>query len=291
MDTATGRRYLEHMSDGDLSILGGVADVLDERLSALDLRSAPGDVERLIAHPLSWDRLFGRSSRDPFLVATPFLVFAMLVHRAARELRGVSFIEEWVGPRKRLPVFDVGALEEFVADPWHRLFLAELLASYTHVASGSLWVEGRRGWRRQRYSELDPVRLAALLEVVPVEDRPGVYQRLGDLALFMAGVFPDRTSSWPLSLSEQGRLLRSSVLDGPGRPAQAPESLEPTGMLTLLEDLGERWYQAACASVPAPSSQATSVLTSVAARFGQARRVLNFIADHYLFSLRHRWPA
>ncbi len=292
MDAATGTRYLELMSDGDLSILGDVADVLGKRMSALDLRSSPEYVEGLIAHPLAWGRLFGGSARDPFLLASPFLVFSLLVHRAGTELRGVSFVEEWVSPQKRLPLFDVGALRDFVADPWHRLFLVELLASYTHVASGSVWVQGRRGWRRQRYSELDPIRLASLLDVVPAEDRPGIYRRLGDLALFMTGVFPDRSSSWLLSLSEQDRLLRSSGVDGADTHEGAdPETQAPAGRLGLLEDLGERWYRAAYASVPPPPTRTTSILASVAQRFGTARRILNFITDRYLFSMRARWLA
>ena len=288
MDAATGRRYLEHLSDGDLSILGDVAVVLGE--DAGDLRSFPGSVEALIGHPLSWDRLFGRASRDPFLLASPFLVFAVLVHRAGLELGRVSFVEEWVGPEKRLPVFDVGALRTFIADPWHRLFLAELLSSYTHVASGSVWVQGRRGWRRQRYSELDPIRLASLLEVVPAEDRPGIYRRLGDLALFLTGVFPDRSSSCPMSQSDQQRLLRSSSGNDSGSPEEADPGETNGGMLELLEGLGERWYRAACVTVRMPT-RSTSVLESVARRFGTARRILNFITDRYLFSLRARWHA
>lgn len=291
MADATGRRYLEHLSDGDLSILGGVAEVLEEDLAAADLRSSPESVEKLIGNPLVWDRLFGRSSRDPFLLASPFLVFALLVHRAGLELRGVSFVDEWAGPQKRIPVFDVGALRDFVADPWHRLFLVELLSSYTHVASGSVWVQGRRGWRRQRYSELDPIRLASLLDVVPAEDRPGIYRRLGDLALFLTGVFPDRSSSWPMSLTEQERLVRSSGRDD-AAPLEESSSAgpSPNGMLELFEDLGERWYRAACTSVGSPT-RATSVLESVARRFGTARRILNFITDRYLFSMRARWLA
>lgn len=291
MDAATGRRYLEHLSDADLSILGGVAEVLEEDLALSDLRSSPESVEKLIGSPMAWERLFGRSSRDPFVLASPFLVFALLVHRAGLELRGVSFVEEWVGPQKRIPVFDVGALRDFVADPWHRLFLVELLASYTHVASGSVWVQGRRGWRRQRYSELDPIRLASLLEVVPAEDRPGIYRRLGDLALFLTGVFPDRSSSWPMSLTEHERLVRSSGGDDAVSLEESSSAgPSPAGMLELFEDLGERWYRAACTSVGSPT-RATSVLASVARRFGTARRILNFITDRYLFSMRTRWLA
>src|SRR6266540_1530599 len=114
----------------------------------------------------------------------------------AERLRGdPAFVGEWAGPRQRLPVFDVATLRDFLAAPARRLFLAELLASYVHVASGSVLVQTRRGWRRQRFSELDPVRLAALLDVVPAGERVGIYRRLGDLALFLTGVFPDHTAT------------------------------------------------------------------------------------------------
>ncbi len=71
-----------------------------------------------------------------------------------------------------------------------RLFLAELLSSYTHVASGTVWAKSGGRWRRRRFSELDPVQLARLAEVVPDWERLAVYRRLGDLALFLTGVFP-----------------------------------------------------------------------------------------------------
>src|SRR5262249_56521487 len=83
----------------------------------------------------------------------------------AKDLEHAVFIEEWLGPARTVPVFDVASLREFMASNSHRAFLAELLASYTRVASGSVWQRTPRGWRRRRYSELDPLRLTQLLEV------------------------------------------------------------------------------------------------------------------------------
>jgi hypothetical protein len=116
-----------------------------------------------------------------------------------------------------------------------------LLASYVHVASGSVWVQTARGWRRRRrYSELDPIRLAALLEVVDEAERPGVWRRLGDLALFLTGVFPDHTDVPGVAPVRATRLLRSAGL-GPG-------DAETGGGVALLELLGRRWYRLAQAS-------------------------------------------
>ena len=124
------------------------------------------------------------------------------MHRAAHELRDSVVVDEWIGPLRRLPVLGAGQLAEFLDDAWRRLFLAELLASYTHTSGGTIWVPTRRGLRRRRVSELDPVQLAGLIDVVPEEERSGVYRRLGDLALFLTGVFPDSSTTrqfapWP----------------------------------------------------------------------------------------------
>src|SRR5205823_12399988 len=109
----------------------------------------------------------------------------LVVHGGWMELQDATHVDEGVGPRRRLPILGGDDLRAFLAGASRRLFVSELLASYTRVASGSTWVHTRRGWRRRRFSELDPVRLASLLEVVPEEERPGVYRRLGDLALFL----------------------------------------------------------------------------------------------------------
>jgi hypothetical protein len=70
-------------------------------------------------------------------------------------LVGRSYVADRAGPRTRLPVFDGPVLAAFATEPAHRLFLAELPASYARVASGVVWRRESRGWRRQRWNELD----------------------------------------------------------------------------------------------------------------------------------------
>ena len=129
----------------------------------------------------------------------------------------------------------MSASSEFMAPPRHRLFLAELLASYTHVASGSVMVATRRGLRRQRFSELDPVRLAGLLEVVSREERPGILRRMGDLALFLTGVFPDYVARRGFGPIEEGRLLRA------GRAAPDRSGTSRRGTRLRLSATEARW--------------------------------------------------
>ena len=255
----------EHLRHDDLGLL--------ER--ATGRRAGPGQLEALLADPAAYQAVFGLGG-DPLLRASPFLVFALAVHRTAAGLETASFVPEWRGRQSRIAVFDAAALRAFLATSGRRLFLAELLGSYVHVASGSIWVQTPRGWRRRRYSELDPVRLATLLEVVDEAERPGVWRRLGDLALFLTGVFPDHTDARAFGPVEAGRLLRSAGL--------APGGTGDRGGVALLELLGRRWYRLAHAGAPA-----VVVVGEVADRFEEARRVLNLVADRHLSGHRERW--
>jgi hypothetical protein len=287
----TGTAYLEHLSDDDLELLvRGQRAAAEQVPGPAELRARPDVVEPLLARREVFEAVFGAGvEADPFMHASPFLVFAVAVHRCADDLRDVTFVPEWLGPRQRVAVFDVEELQGFLADPMRRLFLVELLASYTHVASGSVWVQTGRGWRRRRFSELDPVRLASLLEVVPEPERVGVYRRLGDLALFLTGVFPDHTALRAFAPIDASRLLRAARLaSGDGPTTGRPQSTEPAGPVALLEHLGRQWYRMACERAAAPSG-AMRVVGEVAERFRHARRVLNLVTDRYLFVLRDRW--
>lgn len=218
---------------------------------------------------------------------SPFLVFATAVHRTAVALETATFVEERWAPRVRIPVFDTAALRDLLSDPARRYFLIELLTSYTRVSSGVTWTRTARGWRRRRFSELDPARLAGMLEVVDASERPGVYRRLGDLALFLLGVFPDHPP--PIGPgAATDRLLRVSGLGSDSAATAAAAS----GSQSLLTLLGARWYRAAVASARSAGGPVTATLTvagHMADHFDEGRRVLNAVADRYLFPWREQW--
>jgi hypothetical protein len=213
---------------------------------------------------------------------SPFLAFATAVHRTAARLEKVSFVEERWAPRVRVPVFDVAALRALLSDPMRRWFLVELLSSYTRVSSGVTWSRTARGWRRRRFSELDPASLAEQLHHVGPSERPGVYRRLGDLALFLLGVFPDHLPSFGGPSGD--RLLR---LAGVTRADAAEHDTQ-----AVLEFLGSRWYgaaEAAARAAGAPITGSLVVVSYMGEHFDQARRVLNAVTDRYLFPLREQW--
>jgi hypothetical protein len=270
-----GPLYLEHLSDSDLSFLASASD------AGGDVRRDPTRLEVLIDSPAIFRLLFSVPGRDPLLRGTPFLIFAVLIHRVVRDLSQASFVEEWVGPRQRVPVFDTAGLREFGADPLRRFFLVQLLASYTNVASGSTLVKTSRGWRRRRFSELDPLRLIELAELVPEPERPSVYRRLGDLSLFLTGIFPDYAAERLIAERERKGLERAL--------ARADrEQSEGHDGIWLLEQLGRRAYRIAQQGADRRAAM-TTVLAEVSENFAAARRVLNFLTDRYLFPMRRQW--
>ena len=256
--------YAEYLTEADLRLLARAAGLSGGAMARL--ADDPGFIEGLLADSRVFDAVFGAS--DEVVFVSPFLAFGVAVHRAVADLAAMDYLPERSGPRQRIPVFDTPELRDFLDSAQRRLFLAELLASFTRVASGRS--------RTRRFSELDPVRLAGLLEVMPEESRPGIYRRLGDVSLFLAGVFPDYSVSHALGPVDVSRLLRSARV-----PAVERDGLAAAPALDLLEYLGARWYRAALATAPVRTAR-LDVVGEVAGRFRQARRVLNHLADRYL---------
>jgi hypothetical protein len=172
-----------------------------------------------------------------------------------------------------LPVFDAASIREFIDAADRRYLIADFLGSFTTVSSGSMWVRTERGYRKRRFSELDPVALAEMVGSLPLAQRSGGYRRLGEVSLFLTGVFPDHTARHPLSPMHQARLARLSGVE-----------MEEAGDLDyvhFLERVGRSWYDRA-ATDPLLPTGIREVLSDMATNFTQARRFLNYLTDRYL---------
>jgi hypothetical protein len=274
--------YAEHVTDNDLRLIAAATGSGDADAA---WRRDPATLERLLADPRVFEAVFGPqtlASREA-VIASPFLAFAVAVHRAATDLAEVRYVAERSAARQRVPVFDAPELRDFLGSAERRLFLTELLTSFTRVTSGRYQVSVGGRSRTRRFSELDPVRLAGLLDAVPEESRPGIYRRLGDVALFLSGVFPDYVAGHMFGPVSAARLLRAAQV-----PVGERERLAATPDLELLEHLGTRWYRSALALAPVRTSR-LSVVAEVADRFRQARRVLNHVTDRYLMGPGTAW--
>jgi len=287
-----GLEYASHLTDADLRLLASLADaaagtgqVRGDPVDGSWLRGDPEALLRLLEQPGVFRAVLGPhdAARRWAVAASAFLVFAVLVQQAAAELASMDHVPERTGLRQRVPVFDGPALRDFLSDPARRLFLTELLASFTRVASGRYRVRVGGRTRTRRFSELDPVRLAGLLDAVPQAERPGIYRRLGDATLFLTGVFPDYATTRALGPLDAGRLLRAARL-----PSAQVEHLAGAPAMELWEYLGARWYRAARDLAPTATARVL-VAGDVADRFRQARRVLNHLADRYLLAPDRPW--
>ncbi|MDY7100856.1 MAG: hypothetical protein S0880_06680 [Actinomycetota bacterium] len=299
-------RYLQQLSRSDLLILAEAAGAgTDDADAALaHFRDDPSAIESALFADDTFRHLFGERTitvsgttsapaeaaiHEGFSEASPFLLFAVAVHRGVMDLHTSPFVSERVGAHRRIPIFDAASILDYYVEPSRRLFAAEHLASYTQVRSGPVWVRHNGKLRRQRYSELDPARLAALLDVLPDEDKVGIYRRLGDLALFLTGVFGDHTAREAPHPIEVERLIRT-VRDEPDLRLDVDEIAAlagGNGRAGLLSTLGPRWYRMAADRSPLPAVR--RALHDVAEGFDTARRFLTLVTDRYLFGGTDRW--
>jgi hypothetical protein len=300
MDSAlVGSGYADHLTDADLSLLVSVSQDTERpaglAAGASWLRHRPEALPELIGDPRVFRAVFGPADAASAraALASPFLIFAVAVHRAAAELESMGHVPERSGKRQRVPLFDAPELRDFLGSPARRLFLAELLGSFTRNAPGPYRAaasgrparpaRGARGSRR--FSELDLARMAGLLDAVPEAERAGVYRRLGDVALFLTGVFPDYAVAHALGPVSAAGLLRAARA-----PARQHDQMAAAPAIDLFEYLGARWYRAAWGLAPARTAR-LAVVAEVADRFRQGRRVLNHIADRWLFPAGNPWFA
>ncbi len=273
--------YLEHLSQRDIELLAGIADVdpLDLRRLLLD---RPATIDELMGSPELFEAIFeaGAGTLDPG--ASTFLVFGALVNRSARDLQSASHVPEWSAPGKRLPVFDVEPMRGFLDDDLRRYFLIEFLESFTIVASGSYVVKTRHGYRRHRFSELDLSRMAGLVDQLPPAERAGGYRRLGDIALFLNGVFPDHAATHPLPPTARELVVRSAAI-------KSVDAVIDDAGLRFLDTAGAGWYRRAAGEVEQNSGTGPGLLRALSDRFGEARRILIYMADRYLFGRQLGW--
>ena len=291
-----GAEYLRRMTPADLRALlhaDGVS-IAEEQRRRSAIERQPALILDILDRPVTSSELLNLATaaapqRERFTFVSPFLVFAAALHRTAADLAGTSYVPDRSGSRLRVPVFDAATLSAYLAPPRRRLFLADLLTSFARVTGGVAVVRTPRGPRRRRWSELDPVRLAVLLDAVPEHERASVWRRLGDLALFLTGVFPDHAARLGPGRLDAERLARLT------RVTERPDI--DTGPDELYEWFGSRWYglaNEAAAHTATPSMTREPAVTAgspadSAAHFHEARRVLNAVADRYLFPVTADW--
>ena len=262
------RQRLE-LHDEDLAVLAGALETDVESLR-VELARRPWHLNDVLRREEVVQTVLDESEQ---FTISPLLFFAVLVHRSADELAASEWVDDWVGPGCRLPVFDVEPLLEFTDAPGRLAFTTELLVGFTSPPAGPVPAD-----------PLDLDDLAAWLDAVEPADRIVLLRRMGDLALFRAGVFADSTGASTMSTAQAEHLGRSAGLSDDELDHLVDGGSSTPG-LDALEQLSSAWYHAAVEASPS----APVLLSDVANRIRAARRFLNYVADHYLFRVERTW--
>lgn len=212
------------------------------------------------------------ADEEVFLKISPRLYFEILLRRARRELEGAGHTIEREGTRK-VAVFDTGEVVKLLSRREIIPYLADMLASFTKVESYAISYRIREGiWRRMRFSDLDLDSLIRLCESVEEEHRLGFFKRIGDICLFLLGLFPDYVPyTYRYPASEE---LRPHITGFARRSAED------------YREEGTRFYGLAAEHPAAREFALSDTFRLLHERFRAALKPLNFIADHYLHSQR-----
>jgi hypothetical protein len=222
------------------------------------------------------ERVFRRvmDDDDIFLKISPTLFFEILLRKAAKVLEKTKYTLETAGTMK-IPVFDARDVVGLLTKESLLIYLADMLSSFTRIESYAITFRARTGvWHKIRFNDLDMQSLMSFCEVVEDEHRLGFYKRIADICLFVLGLFPDyveREYRYPFS----GHLRPPS----PGRGRISPED---------YEEEGRRFYRLAAEHPSAKEMDLSDVFWALHGSFQQAKKPLNFIAEHYLNSQRHK---
>jgi hypothetical protein len=221
------------------------------------------------------DRLFQRLMReeDILLQISPWLFFTVLLRRAWRDLEREAFTIEQRG-RQKVVLFDADRVVQLLAQETIRDYLATMLASFTRVESVTVLAELRPGtWRAYRTNELNVEGMMRYSQTLDEPFRFATYKRIGDVCLFLTGMFPEYINGqyrYPVSSRLRPRMR--------GRTVQKVEDYEAHG---------RAFYQMAAEHELARREELEEVLMILSENFILVEKPLAFVANRYLQFARH----
>jgi hypothetical protein len=260
-------------SEADLTFVAGVVAGEDPRASGALVSAWQAEPNRVEGY-LDDDRLLQRLRADDRAVVglSPTLLFAILLRRIRRDLAEIPYTVERISADGRVVVFDAGMARRLLESREILDYLVELLVSFERVGTITVRrVAPRPTVRRLSTLSIDDMR--ELTGLVDPQDRPAVFRRIGDLALFLTGMFPD------------------SVAWRPQLPLAAATS-ERSARMWRMEDYeteGRRAYRLAADHFSTDAPRLADVLARLAEEFSAARKPLTVLAERYLAWARPHW--
>lgn len=224
---------------------------------------------------LDEDRLFRRlmGEENALIHISPWLFFTVLLRRAWRDLEQEAFTIEQRG-RQKVVLFDADRVVQLLSQEPVRHYLATMLASFTRIESVTVLTELRPGtWRAYRTNELDIEGMVRYSQTLDKAFRFVPYKRIGDVCLFLTGMFPEYINDryrYPVSGQLRPRMR--------GRLVRKVEDYEA---------YGQAFYQTAAEHEVARREGLDDVLITLSEHFILAEKPLAFVAKRYLQFARH----
>lgn len=242
-----------------------------------------GEIKRIIQEDEDFRKSYMRDEKvfqrimdeeEIFLKISPALFFEILLRRTSLDLELAGYTVE-KSKTMKIPIFDTKEVVDFLAQDALVLYLTDMLSSFTRMESYTIPIMVGKGvWRKIRFNDLDVHSLRRICELVDEEYRLGFYKRIGDICLFILGIFPDYVEQdyrYPFSGQLRPHLR--------GKLRISPEEYEKEG---------QKFYLLAARHPSAKEMDLTDIFYALHANFPKARKPLNFIAEHYLPFTRHK---
>ena len=237
-----------------------------DREQAADLiRGDDGIIEAM----LDEERLFRRlmDGEEIWLQASPWLLFTVLLRRTRRELELQPFTVERRN-RQKVLLFDTDRVIGVLAQDEVLSYLATTLASFTRTRTVAVPVWRGEAVRWHRRSDLNVLSLMRHCAAIGEESRFESYRRIGDVCLFLTGMFPEHIEAQ----------CRKPASGGVRRQAK-------DRILSRLEDYearGRAFYRLAAEHETARAGEIDTVLRTLSDNFVLAEKALTFLATRHL---------
>jgi hypothetical protein len=262
-------------TEGDLQFLAATVAGGDAQRAGHLVRAWHADPEQIEPY-LEDDRILTRLRAEQHLVVelSSRFLFTVLLRRIRRDLAETPYTVERVHADGRVVVFDAGQSHSLLRSREMFDYLVELLVSFERNETMVVRQPAApRPVRRLNTASMDDmIQLAGLVEPAL---RPLVFRRIGDIALFTTGLFPE------------------AVLRGRRLPIAAAERPEPTVRRRYrLEDYeaeGRRFYRLAADQFTPSHPTLARVLARLAEEFTAARKPLTVLAERYVAWARPHW--
>jgi hypothetical protein len=254
-------------------LLGKIAPDVSDRLRMKEILETDMDFRNafLTEDKLLWSLM---SDDETLVRLSPAMFFEILLRNAAKQMGRRSYTLEKVGTLMTIPVFDGDEMLAVLRDEDVLMYLAHMLATFTRLESYTYTFRvGPAVWREIRFNDLDLESLLKFVGAVDEEYRLGLYKRIGDVCLFLLGIFHDFTAAehhYPSSKERRPALL--------GRPRLAASE---------YESRGSRFYRKAAEHRDAADLELEAVFWKLHANFEKLCKPLTFIADNYLYQKMH----